>query len=90
MLNNRDDSDEKRPNGSTGEAVDLVPLRLPLILGGLAVGAFASARGSRKNADHIRQVAATATEGVLHQVNIVKNRVNGVVSGIRSVNCVGT
>jgi len=65
------------------EAVDLVPLRLPLILGALALafGAFRNARTTRRNADRIRHVAASATEGILLHANVVESRVNGVVTG---------
>jgi hypothetical protein len=65
------------------EAVDLVPLRLPLILAafGMAFGAIVSARNSRRTADAIRRVAAGVVEGVLHQVTVVENRVNGTVTG---------
>ena len=65
------------------EAVDLVPLRLPLILAafGMAFGAAVSARNSRKNADRVRRVAKDAVEGVLQQVTVVENRVNVTVTG---------
>lgn len=65
------------------EAVDLVPLRLPLILAAFAMafGAIVSARNSRRTADAIRRVAAGVVEGVLYDVTVVENRANGTVTG---------
>jgi hypothetical protein len=65
------------------EAVDLVPFRIPLLLGGFgfAFGALVRARNTRRNADLIHHVAATGVEGLLQQPVIAETRVNGATTG---------
>jgi hypothetical protein len=65
------------------EAVDLVPFRIPLVLLGVAfaVGALVSARNTRRNADRVHIVAASAVEGVLREARFVETRVNGATTG---------
>lgn len=65
------------------EAVDLVPLRIPLILAlfGLAVGAVISARNQRKTAERVAFIAASAVEDRLESPQIVTHTTNGAVTG---------
>ena len=65
------------------EAVDLIPLRAPLILGlfAFAVGALFSARKQRKTADRVQLIADTAVEGRLVDPSIVTQTTNGAVTG---------
>lgn len=65
------------------EAVDLVPFRVPLLLAGfgIAIGSLLSARTTRRNAERIHRIAATAVEGVLVAPTFVETRVNGATTG---------
>jgi hypothetical protein len=65
------------------EAVDLVPFRIPLVLGlfALAGSALVSARNQRRQADSVLRVAETAVEGRLEHPTIVTQTANGVVTG---------
>ena len=65
------------------EAVDLVPLRAPLVLAlfGFSIGALVSARNQRRSADRIAQIAATAVEARLVDPQIVTLSTNGTVTG---------
>jgi hypothetical protein len=65
------------------EAVDLVPFRIPLVLGlfAMAGAAVVSARDQRRRVDTVSQIAETAVEGRLEHPSIVTQMVNGAVTG---------
>ena len=65
------------------EAVDLVPLRAPLVLAlfGFSIGALVSARNQRRQADHVLRIAETAVEARLVDPTIVAQTHNGAVTG---------